>query len=283
MRPRHGFTLIEVVIALVIMGVVTGAVYQLLNTTQRLSLAQAEQVSLQSNVRTGSLVVPNELRELNTVLGSLDPTQNDVLDADADGIQYRAMRGLGTVCVAPAVGAIELRLARSTWTGLREIDAARDDLYLFVDGDPDEDGDDAWLPVVVINAAASANACGGAPGIVLTTSPLLAVPLNTPVRVYEVMELRLYDSDGNWWLGARSVSAGENLQPVIGPLTNDGLLLEYLNSAGAVTADPTAIQSIRVTVRGLSQDAVRAHGTGAVARQQEALVTQVLLRNSIRP
>ena len=29
-----------------------------------------------------------------------------------------------------------LRLARSTWTGLREIDAARDDLYLFVDGDP---------------------------------------------------------------------------------------------------------------------------------------------------
>ena len=70
MRTRHGFTLIEVLIALVIMGIVTGAVYQLLNTSQRLSLAQAEQVSLQSNVRTGSVVVPNELRELNTVPAS---------------------------------------------------------------------------------------------------------------------------------------------------------------------------------------------------------------------
>ena len=72
MTQRRGFTLVEVLIALVIMGIVTGAIYRLLNTNQRLSLAQAEQVSLQSNVRTGSLIVPSELRELNTVLGSLE-------------------------------------------------------------------------------------------------------------------------------------------------------------------------------------------------------------------
>ena len=100
MTQRRGFTLIEVLLALVIMGVVTGAIYRLLNTNQRLSLAQAEQVNLQSNVRTGSLVVPNELRELNTVLGSLDATRNDVTVANADGITYRAMRGLGFLCQA---------------------------------------------------------------------------------------------------------------------------------------------------------------------------------------
>ena len=69
MSRRRGFTLVEVLLALVIMGVVAGAIYRLLNTNQRLSLAQAEQVSLQSNVRTGSLLVPSELRELNTWQG----------------------------------------------------------------------------------------------------------------------------------------------------------------------------------------------------------------------
>ena len=78
---RRGFTLVEVMLALIIMGVVTGAIYKLLNTNQRLAVAQAEQVTLQSNVRTGSLIVPSELRELNTVaLGTVE--QNDILDAD---------------------------------------------------------------------------------------------------------------------------------------------------------------------------------------------------------
>ena len=65
MSQRRGFTLVEVLLALVIMGVVTGALYRLLNTNQRLALAQAEQVSLQSNVRTGSLI------EVAAVLKSL--------------------------------------------------------------------------------------------------------------------------------------------------------------------------------------------------------------------
>ena len=56
MSQRRGFTLVEVLLALVIMGVVAGAIYRLLNTNQRLALAQAEQVSLQSNVRTAAIV-----------------------------------------------------------------------------------------------------------------------------------------------------------------------------------------------------------------------------------
>jgi prepilin-type N-terminal cleavage/methylation domain-containing protein len=51
MRPRSGFTLVEILVALVIMGVVAGAVFQLLINSQRLSRFQTEQVSLQSNVR----------------------------------------------------------------------------------------------------------------------------------------------------------------------------------------------------------------------------------------
>jgi prepilin-type N-terminal cleavage/methylation domain-containing protein len=283
MSQRRGFTLIEVLIALVIMGVVTGAIYRLLNTSQRLSLAQAEQVSLQSNVRTGSLVVPNELRELNTVVGgSLE--QNDIiLPLADDAITYRAMRGLGFVCQAPVAG--ELRILQSTWTGLRDPAGDRDGVYLFNDQDVDDDGDDGWLPVDITGVTASD--CGGALAFRLATADVIpaSVKIYTPVRLYEVMELKLYsDADGEWWLGARSVSAGEvDLQPVLGPLTAEGFKLAYLDSNGDETAVEKDIKSIRVTVRGLTEDAVRQGGSGAMGHPEDVLVTQVLLRNSIRP
>jgi prepilin-type N-terminal cleavage/methylation domain-containing protein len=282
MTQRRGFTLVEVLIALVIMGIVTGAIYRMLNTNQRLALAQAEQVSLQSNVRTGSLVVPNELRELNTVVGG-SLQQNDIIAPLADdGIEYRAMRGLGFVCQAPAAG--ELRILKATWTGLRDPDGARDGVYLFDDKDVDEDGDDEWVQMDITGAADAT--CGGAPAFRLTTADVIpaSVKIYTPVRLYEVMELKLYSDAGEWWLGSRSKSAGElNLQPVLGPLTEDGFGLEYLDSNGNETAVKEDIKSIRVTVRGLTEDAVRQGGSGVMGHPRDSLVTQVLLRNSIRP
>lgn len=281
MRLRRGFTLIEVLVAMTIMGIVTGAVYKLLVNSQRLSLAQAEQVSLQSNVRTGSLVVPNELRELNTVLAGSVP-QNDIITNNADLIEYRAMRGLGFACQTAAAGATTLRIAKSSWTGLRDPAANSDNLYVFVDGDEQDVDDDVWQQVAV-TAVSSGNNCGGTPGFDLTVGALPAVTLNTPVRLFEVMELKLYQAGGQWWLGARSVKTGENTQPVLGPLTAGGFALTYLGSNGAVTADKNAVKSIRVSVRGLTEDAVRANGSGTLGRPEETLVTQVLLRNSIRP
>jgi prepilin-type N-terminal cleavage/methylation domain-containing protein len=285
MRPRSGFTLVEILVALVIMAVVSGAVFQLLTTTQRLSRAQAEQVSLQSNVRTGSTLVPAELRELNTVLGG-GVDQNDVLAATGDAITYRAMRGLGTVCVSPTTQT-EVRLLRSTYSGFRDPQAT-DSIYVFLEGpDPYQEDDDSWLPVR-LTAAATGNVCpGAAAGITLTTVASASLPgleVGTPVRIYEVVELKLHVADGRSWLGARSISAGDAVQPVLGPLLDgNGFELEYLDGTGTPTGDETAIKSIQVTVRGLTDEAVRVNGNGAWGHPQEVLVSQVLLRNSIRP
>jgi hypothetical protein len=104
----------------------------------------------------------------------------------------------------------------------------------------------------------------------------------TPVRIYEVMQLKLYRSEGKSWLGARSVSSGEAIQPVVGPLRDgDGFLLEYLSSGGVATTDRRSIQSIRLTLRGVADSSISQ--TGEMVRPQEELVTQVVLRNSIRP
>jgi hypothetical protein len=46
------------------------------------------------------------------------------------------------------------------------------------------------------------------------------------------MQIKLYQSQGNYWLGARSVSAGEVIQPVLGPLDNNGLSFAFRDSAG---------------------------------------------------
>ena len=146
MRNHKGYTLIELIVALVILLAVTGSIYKLLVSNQRLSRAQAERVDLQSNVRTASLVIPSELREMNSGFAGF-ADRNDVLVAGATNISYRAMRGLGFICEAPAAG--QIKILKSSWSGLRNPDALRDDGYVFFDGDTDKSSDDLWLPVTI--------------------------------------------------------------------------------------------------------------------------------------
>ena len=291
MRNRRGFTLIEILVSLVIMLIVSGAIYKMLNSTQRLSRAQAERVSLQSNIRSGALVVPTELRELSTYLGG-GVSQNDVLAVvDSTDITYRAMRGIGFICQATAT---EIRLAGRNaaapligYSGYRDPVAIRDSLYVFIDGDESVAGVDAWLPLP-ITGVNSASSCGGVAAIALTipNTPLAAQPVRTPVRIYENMQLQLYVNGGKSWLGAKSVSTGEAFQPVLGPLTDaQGLAFQYLDAAGATTTNLKAIKSIKVTIRGITDQAINggSGSSGAMSSVQDTLVSQVVLRNAFRP
>ena len=121
MRNHRGFTLVELLVVLVIMGIVTGGIFKLLNTTQRLSRAQAERVDLQSNVRVASIVIPTELREMNAVIGAAPPDQNDILAMPVPGrasVPGHARHGLRLRRQPPPA---QLRLR--DWTGLRAPEA----------------------------------------------------------------------------------------------------------------------------------------------------------------
>jgi prepilin-type N-terminal cleavage/methylation domain-containing protein len=280
---RRGFTLLEIMVSLCMMLIVSGAVYQLLITSQRLSRAQSEQASLQANVRAGSLFVANELRELNTAAGG-SSDRNDLLSISGSAATFRVMRGIGFLCQNPS--ATQIRIARGGFTGHREPQADRDSAYVFVEGDAATGLDDAWLPLPITQVSPGVPCPGGGPSIALTvpsTALLADVPAGTPVRIYEIMELKLYRSEGRSWLGARSVSAGEAIQPVVGPLTDgNGFRLEYLDGGGSATRDVAAVKSIRVTLRGISEGLVRAGG-GQPKPVEEELSTQVSLRNASRP
>lgn len=276
---RRGFTLAEMMVVVVILLVVTGSVYDLLIGTQRRARAQTQRLNLQASVRSGSLAVVNELRELSTVAGGTS-YQNDILSIGPAAMTYRAMRGIGFLCQTSSGN--QIRIGRSGFTGHRDPEATRDGAYVFSEGNPDTD--DVWLPLT-ITGVSTGSACPGAAnaGITLTVPASPALPslgVGTPVRIYEVMELKLYQAGGSSWLGARSVNTGEAIQPVVGPLTaGTGFRLEYLNELGLPTTDASAIKSIRVAIRGT----VEAQPGALDPIPEEELITQVTLRNALRP
>ena len=107
-----------------------------------------------------------------------------------------------------------------------------------------------------------------------------------PVRVFEVMELRYYQSGGKSWLGSRSVSAGGVIEPMLGPLADStpsqrGLTFAYLDRDGAVTSVPNEVREIAWTIKGITDGPVRASGA-ALAVDSLTLSTSVALRNTLR-
>jgi hypothetical protein len=149
-------------------------------------------------------------------------------------------------------------------------------------------GADAWLQLTPATVT-TGNVCpGAAPGITLTvpiTAALSGQQVRTPVRIYEEMWLRLYVSGGKSWLGAQSVNSGEAIQPVLGPLTDGGgLAFGYFNAAGGTATTLDAIKSIKVTLRGVTDQSINkgSGSSGALSSVQDTLVTQVVLRNAFR-
>jgi prepilin-type N-terminal cleavage/methylation domain-containing protein len=282
MRNHRGFTLIEIMIAVLIMGVVSGAIFKLLTTNQRLSRAQTAQVDLQSNERAAALVVPSELRELNAVIGGT-LAQNDILDPQPTYIRYRAMRGLGFVCQATST---EIRLRKGNWSGYRPPERTRDAALVFVQTNPDNGTDGTWVQAAITDVSTTPLCPDGASAITLTVVGLTTPPLQgVPVRTWEDMQLGLYVADGRSWLGARSWSAGElGYQPLLGPVQDlEGIKFKYFDKDNVETALNASVRSIKLTVRGETSDRVStAGGSSVIGLVRDSVVSQVTLRNALR-
>ncbi|HEX2248779.1 MAG TPA: prepilin-type N-terminal cleavage/methylation domain-containing protein [Gemmatimonadales bacterium] len=277
---RQGFTLAELMIATAAMLIVGGAVQRMLQSAQRLSRAQADQLTLQASVRGAVLAVTNELRELST-RANAGGAQNDLLSIAPGEVTYRAMRGTGFTCETAAPG--QIRISRNRFTGHRTPQAGRDSVLVL--HDPEVDTATAWvtLPIIGVSGASSCPGIGN-PSITLTVpvnDSVVGAAAGTPVRIYEIMQLRRYESGGKSWLGMRSVSTGEAIQPLFGPVSPDnGFRLEYFDSAGASTSSPRAVRSIRVAVRG-EHDGRHVVEDMDGQRGELELHTQLVLRNAL--
>lgn len=272
---RRGFTLVEVMISLGLMVVVAGIALRVLLRQHWSGVSVGERGALQATLRGGSLYLLGELRELGGTPG--DP---DILAFAPESLTYRAMRGAGWSCrVSPG----RVSVSSASFTGYRALQVGRDSLLLHQERAESTVADDRWLRLPVL--ALGAGGCS-APSIGIATLldtiqyPPSSFGTLAPFRSFEVMQLRLYQSGGDYWLGTRSVSAGETIQPVIGPLSSRGLTLAYYDSTGAPAAAAGNIRSIEITLRALTAGAIRTGGGfGPGLRQLDSVTTRVLLRN----
>lgn len=287
---RRGFTLVELLIALILLGVVTTAFYRSLTTNQRVFQKQTQVMDLQQNMRTAAAILPQELREL-------DAADSDIVAMSADSIRFRAHRWTGFLCEAPETGGT---LTSGLLTGL-SMTVRRDPFYgdsidkndsIFVrfEGDDATRRDDGWVRVL-LNATPAAKGCpDGTPGQVLNLSLALnplqvfghAIPVGSPVLGYRIVTYGRYQTtSGDWYLGFRDPSGAR--QPLVGPLLPNGLTLTYYDANGVVTTARDSVARIDIVVRGLTRQAVRpSAGIATPAQAVDSIRTSVAVRNNRR-
>lgn len=295
---RRGFTLIEVLVAVAMFGVVALVITKTLITSQRVTTAQTARAQMQSNLRVASELVPNELRMLNQAAST------DIQDVSDTSIVYFAMRGYYMLCagVGSSTSLTVARVTTENYSFDYRMPAAGDSLFIFFEGDTLKMTDDAWVPggiSAVANGTCTYPPSGGGVttpgGLTLTLTgaintgsyPLSLFYKGAPIRTYEITRMSLFtSSDGNKYLGMCTGGTGCALQPVVGPLADAGgfLLTRYDDQGNVVTGNTTAnrnsLRSMRIRFVGKTEQAIaRAGANSAIQTVTDTLSTVVTLRN----
>ncbi len=286
MRPlsSRGFTLVEMVVVVALMGIVMGALYQSIVATQRTTSAQFQRIDVQQTTRAATMYVSNMLREL-------DAADGDILVSQATSLRFRAMRWTGVLCTVPfeATG-LQFTIRGQLLFGIRGPDTELDSILLWREGDPSIRTDDIWLYGGLQSSAAGVCPDDGSVGTTLRVvisagsggngAAVAGMTLGAPVRGFQIEEISLYQEGAEYWLGRRTADrAGTwtDVRPLVGPLTANGLAFSYFDINGAPPALTTDIASVGVTVRGRSANPVSGRGF-----LQDSIVTRVTLRNNAR-
>lgn len=240
-KSRGGITLVELLVALILTALLGLAMTRLLVSQRRGSTALLLSDEARRTVDQAAGWISAELAEV----GKGD-SNSDLFLLGGDSLIYRGWRLTGIACqVTPD----EVRVRRDLLSMWRMPQAGRDSLMLFLARDSFP-GNGAWVAAPVNGVSQSD--CAGRSALRIVTqidsAKLPGFPELVPVRGFEVMEFRLYRSTGDWWLGARSVSAGEGLQPLVGPFEGRGLAVSYHDSLGRVTMLPQNVERLQLSL-----------------------------------
>lgn len=229
---RAGFSLVELLVAVTLLGVVLGAIVSLAVAQQRAHVALEARRLARAQLRDAALLLARDLRP---VAGDAD----DLRAADDTLLDLVATTGGSVACAVAGPETIELPPSEPPETALTWWVAAPrpGDVALVLDpGAAPGEGDDRWLALEVTAAASSVTACAGGPfaggvrgGYRLALAG--AVPLPPTVRPGAPVTLarrrrwsHYRGSDGLWYLGLREWDGAEwgETQPAAGPIRRAG-------------------------------------------------------------
>jgi prepilin-type N-terminal cleavage/methylation domain-containing protein len=312
-RGRAGFTLVELIVTMVIMGAVMGALMTVLVRQQRFYRSTNDLMEARTQVRQATDMVPADLR----VLSSSDVRNGtDFYTATDKTLDFRTVVGNSILCKSLSSTSIVLPptdLASGTMlSAWSSVPLAGDSLLIYDDSSATGNADDHWTiydiaSVGTLNAS-SANACGTATGYVsaadvtagrvsykITLGSALSSTISqgAPIRIFRRRRYELYQPSvgSGWYLGTYECRAScGTLSPVSGPFAaysatagSTGLRFTYLDSLGnalmpSTTAERAKIWRIVLTARADTRAEVDIPGKPRVT-VRDSLSLDVALRN----
>lgn len=312
---RRGFTLIEIMIAVTLLGIIGAVLTTVLVRQQRFHRAVAQVTDARARMRDIATILPTDLRSISTA-------GKDILGVSDTSIQFRAFVGSAIVCNYASATIIDLppqELASgnvlASWINPPQ---PNDVAYLYDSGAEAGNVDDQWGVFTVADTASAADAswCPTSRGfatagdaskrryrITLATAPNQArVEIGAPIRFAREVRYSVYlASDNQWYVGfqactpnvtyntpgtcgAREVLAGP-VKPGTADTTTSGLFFVFRKRNGdrvTTISSSDTIASVSVGIRTISGSLLGATSSKAASEQGgDSLRFTVGIRNRI--
>lgn len=291
---RTGVTLVELVVALTLFGVLATIMLTVVREQQRFHIGSLEIIETKRSAHQAIDLLYAELRAASSA---------DVYAISDSSISFRTALGASHICAVDSTRAALVLpptdAARAApLSGFLAMPRAGDSLLIFDPGATASADDDRWR-LHVLTAPPVGGVCPPRPfglasngaeaaGIAMAIAPPLTefAVVGTPVRFFRPASYSLYRSGSSWMLGYAVCAAGACTarQPLSGPYLPlaaggaGGVTFRYLDRDGAQTADPSRVARIDVVARARSASALDV-GYLRGERYLDSLAVTISLRN----
>jgi prepilin-type N-terminal cleavage/methylation domain-containing protein len=312
---RRGFTLIEIMIAVTLLGIIGSILTMVLVRQQRFHRAVAQVTDARARMRDIATILPTDLRSISTA-------GKDILAISDTSIQFRAFVGSAIVCNYASTTIIDLppqELASgnvlASWINPPEVD---DIAYLYDSGTEAGNADDSWRTtrIIGVTSAADATWCPVSRGFATGADAARVryrievdevldparIEVGAPIRFAREVRYSAYlASDNQWYVGfqqctplfrtnnpgtcgAREVLAGP-VKPGTADINTSGLYFVFRRRNGAAVTSINAadtISSVNVGIRTTAGSLLGATSSKAASEQGgDSLYFTIGIRNRI--